>query len=145
MLTTPDAETIRAACKAFDDENGIVEQSLRELFGQYPGNRDLRHVLLKVVAVNSLYSTQIFVYSEKVPNVVDLACHIHRNGGDIDSALASGSPVDIIAQVTVAGKRTRNHFSFASKYCSWHRPEFYPILGFKRRAVPRTPAEADGF
>jgi hypothetical protein len=93
------------------------------LFNQFPGNSDLSHVLLKVVALNRLYSTQIFA----VMNVAQL---IHRNAQDIDSALAVGSPqiVDKIARVTISasGKERRN-LSFATKYCSWHNPEAYPI------------------
>jgi hypothetical protein len=126
-LTTPTKEIVRAACEKFDRDNSVVEEALKELFNQYPSNNDVRHVLLKVVALNSLYSTQIFVYSEKIPNVVDMARHIHEQ--DIDSALAAGSPeiVDRIAMVTVSEKKDRNYFSFATKYCSWHKPESYPI------------------
>ena len=25
------------------------------------------------------------------------------------------------------GKKERNSFSFATKYCSWHKPDLYPI------------------
>lgn len=55
--------------------------------------------------------------------------HIHQNASDIDSALAVGLPeiVERIANVHVPGKRDRYYFSFATKYCSWHKPEFYPI------------------
>jgi hypothetical protein len=31
--------------------------------------------------------------------------------------------VDEIANISVPRKRDRCHFSFATKYCSWHRPE----------------------
>jgi hypothetical protein len=105
------------------------KRALTELFKQYPGNSVLPHVLLKVVAVNTLYSTQIRAYTEKIPNLMDVAAHIHRHAEDIDSALESGMPeiVDTIASVTVPGKKDRYYFSFATKYCSWHRPQFYPI------------------
>ncbi|MGB9456265.1 MAG: hypothetical protein WCB12_09495 [Bryobacteraceae bacterium] len=118
-LTIPTQERVRAACKDFDQENLIVEQALNELFGRYPGNNDLPHVLLKVAALNSLYSTQIFA-------VVEVARNIYAQ--DIDSALAAGSPeiVDKIARITIRG-RERNNYSFATKYCSWHRPALYPI------------------
>ncbi len=60
---------------------------------------------------------------------MDVAQHIRKNGQDIDSALANGSPkiVETIARITVPGKKGRNYFSFAAKYCSWHKPELYPI------------------
>ncbi|MEO8100614.1 MAG: hypothetical protein ABI811_23145 [Acidobacteriota bacterium] len=128
MLSTPNKENVRAACERFDQEFGEVEQALQELFARYPANHDLSHVLLKVVAVNSLYSTRIPVYSEKIPNVVDVSKHIHQNALKIDAALASGSPetIAMIAQISTKGK-SRNNFSFATKYCSWHKPESYPI------------------
>ena len=81
------------------------------------------------MALNYLYSTQIFVYSTTLPDVEDVARHIHRNAQSIDSALAAGSPevVDTIAKVAVPEKKDRNYYSFATKYCSWQRPERYPI------------------
>ena len=120
---TPTAELVQAACEEFDQENLIVEQALKELFSQYPGNSYHPHVLLKVVALNRLYSTQIFA-------VHDVARHIHQQAQNVDSALAIGSPeiVDKIAKVTISttGKE-RTSYSFATKYCSWHNPVSYPI------------------
>jgi hypothetical protein len=93
------------------------------LFSHYPRNNDLPRVLLKVVALNRLYSTQIFA-------VMDVASHIHQHAQDIDSALTSGSPeiVDKIARVTIsASGKVRNNYSFATKYCHWHSRASYPI------------------
>jgi hypothetical protein len=120
----PTAQLVDEAIKKFDEENAVVEDALKKLFTQYPANTNLSHVLLKVVALNRLYSTQIFA-------VVDVAQHIHRNGTEIDSSLAIGSPevVDKIAKVTISKSgKERNNFSFATKYCSWHNPESYPIF-----------------
>jgi hypothetical protein len=43
--------------------------------------------------------------------------------------LAQGSldVIDEIAVITLKGKKKRN-YSFATKYCSWHRPDVYPIF-----------------
>ncbi len=129
VLRTPTLELVKAACEKFDQDYLIVEQALKELFNQYPGNNDLRHVLLKVVALNSLYSVQIFVYSTTIPDVEDVARHIYRNAQSIAIPPAVGSPeiVDSMARVTIPKKADRNYFSFATKYCSWHNPESYPI------------------
>ncbi len=35
--------------------------------------------------------------------------------------------VDMIARVRVGEDKQRNYLSFASKYCTWHRPKSYPI------------------
>jgi len=116
----PTEELVRAACAKFDKENRITEEALNLLFGQYPSNNRESHVLLKVVAVNSLYWCNIYA-------VHALASHIH--GSDIDSALAIGSPdaVDKIERFPVSEEKDRGCFVFATKYCSWHKPESYPI------------------
>jgi hypothetical protein len=119
----PTQDLVRIACDEFDSGNVIVEAALRELFNHYPHNDNEAHVLLKVVALNRLYSTNIFA-------VYDMAHHIWRQGKDIDSALAEGDPeiVDKIAPVTItATLKGRNNYSFASKYCSWHKDASYPI------------------
>jgi hypothetical protein len=121
ILRTPNPELVRAACEVFESDNNVAEQALGELFGLFPTNADLPHVLLKVVVLNRLYSTQIFA-------VMDVARHIYANAEIIDRALACGSPeiVEAIAKVTIQGK-IHNFFSFAAKYCSWHQAERYPI------------------
>lgn len=47
----------------------------------------------------------------------------------IDPLLESGDPkvVGKITKVTYTGK-TRWNYSFATKYCSWHRADRYPIF-----------------
>ncbi len=89
------------------------------MFGKYPDNHALRDVLIKATALNSLYSTNIYAIVRTAQNIV---CQ------NIDADLRSGSleVVDKIARVEVPGK-TRNNYSFASKYCHWHQPEMYPI------------------
>jgi len=120
-LEAPTAERVGTSIERFDRENELTESTLAELFQQYPDNSDLRHVMLKVVAVNSLYHTCIYAIDA-------VARHIHAHAKEIDPALAAGSReiVDTIAKVTVQGK-PHNFFSFATKYCSWHQPEKYPI------------------
>ena len=120
-IEIPNAELVGASIKRFDREHELVESTLAELFAQYPDNSDLRHVLLKVVAVNTLYHSCIYALET-------VARHIHEHGKEIDAALASGSLgiVDTIAKVRVQG-RVHNFFSFATKYCSWHQPEKFPI------------------
>ena len=88
----PTQDLVRLACKEFDEGNVVVEEALRELFHDYPRNDNESQILLKVVALNRLYSTNIFA-------VYDMAHHIWIQGKDIDSALAEGTPeiVDKIA------------------------------------------------
>ncbi len=98
----------------------LQEKSLNLLFGNFcPRNNKLEHILLKVSALNDFYSTNIF-------DTYTVAKHILKC--DIDKDLESNqeSLVNKIALVTIKGK-TKNFYSFASKYCSHHKPESYPI------------------
>jgi hypothetical protein len=121
FLDKPSLELAKAAEEKFNDENDLLERTLSELFGLYPTNEDPRHVLLKVVAVNSLYYTNIYA-------VQAVASHILKHASEIDDALGNNciEIVDRVAKVEIKDK-TYNFFSFASKYCHWHKPEFYPI------------------
>lgn len=121
--TVPTPSSVSDACERFDKENTVVERALAELFRQYPTNDDEAHVLLKVVALNRLYSTHILA-------VEDVARLIYEHRQEVDGALKADPPspeaVDKIVELTF--RRMGKHFwVFATKYCSWHRPESYPI------------------
>jgi hypothetical protein len=122
-LRKPTPDLVEAACKEFDHYNDLAERTLDLLFKQFPNNVELPHVLLKVVTLNGLYSTQIFAMQ-------DVAHHIQECGAEVDSAFTAGSAeiVDKIARVTIkATGKVRNNYSFATKYCSWHNPDVFPI------------------
>lgn len=120
-LTAPTAELVRNACDEFNRENQVTEKALAELFAAYPANDNPSRVLLKVVALNSLYTTRILA-------VLKLASRIAGQGAALDAALATGSPqaVDAVAGVG-SGDPDFTFYSFASKYCNWHQPNLYPI------------------
>ncbi len=120
-LAVPNAALVREACEQFDRENGIIEKALADLFSAYPANDNPSHVLLKVVALNSLYSTRVLA-------VLKLADHISGQGATLDPALAAGSAeaVDSIARIKI-GEKDFAFYSFATKYCNWHQPNLFPI------------------
>lgn len=98
----------------------LQEKSLGLLFHQLcPKNDKIEEVLLKVSALNDFYSTNIFDTFSVAKHI--LSCNIDSDLDDNKIDL-----VDIIAPVTIKGK-TRKFYSFASKYCSHHKPEIYPI------------------
>lgn len=84
-----------------------------------PENKEIEHVLLKVSALNDFYSTNIF-------DTYSVARHILTK--DIDDRLKTDdySLVNDIAQISIKNKN-KNFYSFASKYCSHHKPTSYPI------------------
>jgi hypothetical protein len=102
-----------------DDRYGPADRVLSRVFSHHPRNDELEDVLIKVVLLNGLYNTNVFA-------VMEMACHIRELRIDDDLAAASTLLVDRIAKLTIRG-RTRRHYSFATKYCSWHRPDDYPI------------------
>lgn len=121
LLPTPTKESVREECENFDTDPStqLTEEALRQLLKCVPNNTIVSDVLLKVVPLNKLYSTNII-------DVQTVARHIALLNIDADLANAKGTLVDRIAQVTI-GTKKRNNFSFATKYCSWHKPLEYAI------------------
>lgn len=118
----PSSEQVEFYLRAWDElENyHLQEDALDKLFFQLcPENLEMLDILLKVVALNDFYSTNIF-------SVYPVAKHILSL--DIDSRLKAGdvSLVSDIQKVTINGVE-KNFYSFTTKYCSHHRPLDYPI------------------
>lgn len=95
------------------------QKCLDDLVSKYPTNRTLEEIYIKCVFINYVYSTNIFsIYpiAEKIFNL------------NIDSKLKrkDRSIVDDIATVLINGK-ARKLYSFATKYCSSHCPDDFPI------------------
>lgn len=128
VFTRPTAQNIRQAIAEFDADNRIIEDALRELLRQYPYNSSHSQVLLKATAINTLYSTQIRLYSETIPTILDIAEHITNLAIDSDLERGDDSVVSQIATVQMPSKKPRFYYSFATKYCSWHNPNSYPIF-----------------
>ena len=119
-LPKPTLDAARKLIERFEADNKAVEHGLTELIQAFPSNSDLGHVLVKVAAINGLYATAIFGLFP-VAEVI--------TGANIDPLLQTGDPqaVEKIAKVSYADK-TRWNYSFATKYCSWHRPDMYPMF-----------------
>lgn len=98
----------------------LQESCLGKLFNVHcPKNIDIESVLLKVSALNDFYSTNIYDTYTVAKHILSL---------NIDPRLESGdrSLVNELSLINLGGK-VRNFYSFASKYCSHHRPNEYPI------------------
>ena len=100
-----------------DERYAKADEAITELIRAFPSNADLSAVLLKVTAINKLYSTNIMAPF----NVAKHIAHLHLDA-DIQAGILSA--VDAIWK----SQGTRKHyFSFATKYCSWHNLTAYPI------------------
>lgn len=98
----------------------LQEDALNKLFFVLcPMNTDLVDILIKASTLNDFYSTNIF-------SIYPVAVHIYNL--NIDARLKTGDIhlVEDIQKVTI-GDKTKNFYSFASKYCSHHNPLEYPI------------------
>jgi hypothetical protein len=119
-LPTPTIDLVQEECAEFDKEpfTELAEEALAQLLTQFRRNTKVSHVLLKVIALDRLYSTRI-QYVDLVP----LAHHI--TDLNIDEAIEQGSPnaVDLIWNCA----EIRKYYSFATKFCSWHNPDSYPM------------------
>jgi len=99
----------------------VQESSLKKLFTTtYPLNNNLDDVIIKVCALNDFYSTNIFSPFAIAKHIVSLK---------IDSYLAKDDLkiVDKIAEIKMNGGKIIHFYSFATKYCSHHKPLVYPI------------------
>ncbi len=119
-LTKPTVDLVLAEERRFDEDNAVTECALTDLIALFPRNTIKSQILLKVAAINQLYSTQIYAVRAVADHIAAL---------NIDDLLDSGSIplVDLIARVSVGENKERYNLSFASKYCSWHRRDSYPI------------------
>jgi hypothetical protein len=121
MLPTPTVELVEAECRAFDLDpfNQLGDKALKELLEQFSLNVVSSYVLLKVLALNKLYSTRI-----RDIDVEPLARHIAAIG--IDPLLNQGSLI-AVERIFMCPELRRKYYSFATKFCSWHKPESYPL------------------
>ena len=96
------------------------ERALDKLFmDTCKRNDNIEDILIKCSSLNDFYSTNIFDIHTLAQHILSLRIDERLDKGDL-------SLVDDIAHVDVNGK---DHFfySFATKYCSHHRPERYAI------------------
>jgi hypothetical protein len=119
VLPTPTIDRVKDSIRQYDQTRATVENALSSLFTQFPDNENRDHILFKVVTLNSLYHTGILDPSKVVDHIYSL---------NIDLALQSGDPelVPMIAKVKLS-KGPRTFYSFATRYCSLHYPDRFPI------------------
>lgn len=97
------------------------ESALDKLFlNTYKENKKLDDILVKVATLNDFYSTQIFSVFPVAKHILEL---------DIDKRLEREDMtlVNDIANVRINVNKSKNFYSFATKYCSHHKPLAYPI------------------
>lgn len=125
-----------------DKKTNYTETALIKLFAStYPLNINLDEIVIKVSALDNLYSTQLRMSG----GCVQMSHHIKAL--NIDHRLQSGdlSLVDDIANITLPDGKSSRLYSFASKYCSFHRPEVFSIYDSYVDGVLKHFNKIDGF
>jgi len=140
QIEHPSREQVQYYLRAWDVQENYVlqENALDKLFFEtYPKNTDINDILIKASSLNDFYSTNIFSIFAVAKHILEL---------DIDKRLQDGdaSLVDDIADMTISGKKIR-FYSFASKYCSHHKPTLFPIYDSFVDKVLRYFRKKDGF
>ncbi len=98
----------------------LQEDALNKLFVELcPKNDNISDILLKVAALNDFYSTNIFSVFSVAQRIIEL---------DVDKRLDE-EDVNLVNEIqkVIISDKEKHFYSFASKYCSHHRPESYPI------------------
>ena len=103
------------------------ENALNTLFRNWPKNDDLSTILLKVSVLNNFYSTKIDDTYSVGKLIFDMK---------IDSRLKKND-LTLVDKISKKSKELRNReiYSFASKYCSFHKPEVYPIFDSRNEII----------
>ena len=118
----PSEESVRKYLEIWEtlERYTLAEGALSLLFHKLcPDNTDIESVLLKVSALNDIYSTNIYDTYSVGKHILSLNIDDRLSNKDL-------SLVNEIAKVNMNGK-VRNFYSFASKYCSHHEPDAFPI------------------
>lgn len=117
----------------------MQEKALDKLFFHtYPHNSNIEDILVKVAILNDFYSTNIFSGYMVAKHILEL---------NIDERLEDGDDtlVNEIAEIVTNDGKTKNFYSFATKYCSHHRPFDYAIYDSYVDRVLRYFRNTDGF
>ena len=97
------------------------ETVLKKLFTETcPKNNSIDDIILKTAVLNTVYNTYIYSVYPVAQHILSLA---------IDERLSAGDEtlVNELMRVFYANDRKIDHYSFATKYCSFHVPDAFPI------------------
>lgn len=106
----------------------IQEEALDDLFMKtYPKNTDIKQVIIKASALNDFYSTNIFKIYPVAQRIIELRIdeRLEKNDINLVNDIAN---VKVSEQTDSTKEKYINFYSFATKYCSRHKPTEYPIF-----------------
>jgi hypothetical protein len=105
------------------------DDALKKLINCFPANTNVGNVCVKVAVVKTFYG--VVLYDD-----LSMAQHIVGRIKNFDSRLAKGDK-NLVEEIRkghgVRRKKTKKEidfYSFATKYCSEHKPDKYPIYDY---------------
>lgn len=111
------------------------EKILCNLFKKYPANTNFEEVVYKITILDSFYSTNLRFNDKTLTadkdsksGIIEVA-NIILGIKDFDERVERGH-IELVDQIVNTAKQDKNMksvYSFATKYCSFHNPEKYPI------------------
>jgi hypothetical protein len=116
VLPEPTLQRVAEEIDTFNKAEEFVETTVKNLFEARRANTSKYEVLAKVVVLNQLYSARVLN-----KHVQGFAEKIAKS--DIDPMLDEGSPEAVTAICSCCNEM--RYYSFATKYCTWHRPDLY--------------------
>jgi hypothetical protein len=123
MILPDPATTIDNEIAQFDKQESSVEDTVRSLLIAFPYNEEFAHVLLKVIVISQLYSARVLNI-----DAAPLARHI-ASIPRLDHMLAEGLP-EVVALIHDCDTTRIKYYSFATKFCSWHNQDAYPLWDY---------------
>lgn len=120
----PTSELVDFWCQEWKNTEGYSEResALNQLFKKYcPYNIELNDILIKVCTLNDFYSTNIYNVAKVAKEIKNISIDERLKSQERDVSIV----VDLISAVKNATKKS--NYSFATKYCSHHKPDIYPI------------------
>ena len=120
-LPKPTPALIRRRLDELDAGTNLndLDRAVQIVFEQWPRNVSLTEILVKVAVLNQIYGTNIYDINTVAEHVLSLSIDERLGAGD------TGLVADIARVEFKKGMRTC--YSFATKYCAWHRPDDFQI------------------
>lgn len=123
-IELPDEKTVGTWLDAWENNYQYRQQesALNKLFFELaPENKNIEDILIKVCTLNVFYSTYIYGVVDVAQKILEMNIDARLNSGERDIAL-----VDELNE-GICKATGKHNLPFASKYCSHHKPELYPI------------------
>lgn len=139
LLERPTPSLVQEYVAQFQKDKECVDtdNAITVLIRTFPHNTKIEEVLVKVPAINGLYSAGVL--NKALYAVSKLICE-----SNVDQKLAQGS-LDVVGEIAYGSIGENNRYPFATKYCHWHRPDFYPIYDSRASKVLCAYQKVDGF